>query len=215
MTPGSTLTLTPPLRKNDELLLRALEGDVPLVKAYEQETIEVVHGPSCVPEREIDCGRCAHDGVPVVARRGGGGTVVLAPGMLVVVVVAPRPAGDVRAIYAWVHRAMIGVLRSAGIELVERGTSDLACGNRKVAGSSLYVPRAPRVFFYQASLMVDCELGLLDRYLLHPPREPAYRAGRSHREFCTTLRAEGVRQTAREIGALLERHLPAGLGPGA
>jgi len=95
-----------------------------------------------------------------------------------------------------------------GPTLSQRGISDLTVDGRKVGGSSLYVPRRPSVFFYQASLLVDCDLGLMARYLRHPPREPAYRQGRVHQEFCTTLRAEGCVLEAPALAALLTERLP-------
>jgi len=37
-------------------------------------------------------------------------------------------------------------------------------------------------------LLLDADLMLMDRYLKHPPREPAYRQGRSHLDFVMNMR---------------------------
>lgn len=193
------------LRKNDALFVWGALQPLPYVCAYEQERVEVVHGPSCRVEQEIDTAACAEDTVPIVGRRGGGGTVVLSPGMVIVVMVGTRPAGDIGAVYASVQRRIIDTLRPivpAGIE--QRGISDLVVGDRKVAGSSLYLPRRMNRFCYQCSIMVDSDLSLIERYLRHPPREPDYRGRRPHAEFCTTLRSEGSAATCGEVAARIE-----------
>jgi lipoate-protein ligase A len=40
---------------------------------------------------------------------------------------------------------------------------------------------------YSATLLVDPDLDLVERYLAHPPREPEYRRGRPHRDFMGRL----------------------------
>jgi lipoate-protein ligase A len=78
-----------------------------------------------------------------------------------------------------------------GLELVERGISDLAhegpAGLRKVMGCSLYMPRD--FALYLASLLVRPDYGEIARYLAHPSREPDYRAGRGHEDFLVGLDA--------------------------
>jgi lipoate-protein ligase A len=76
----------------------------------------------------------------------------------------------------------------AGLEI--RGISDLALGERKVAGSSLRLWQGWVLF--QVSVLVDADVSLLERYLRAPSREPTYRRGRSHSEFVVTLRGAGL-----------------------
>lgn len=216
MTPvADALTLPDPLRKNDALFLYGATRPRPFVYAYAQTETEIVHGPSCRPEKEIHAGNCLTDGVPVVARRGGGGTVVLAPGTAVLVVVDDRPGGDIRSVYRFVQDAVITVLAPhVPSPLAQNGVSDIVIGDRKVCGSSLYLPRRPSLFCYQASLLVHADVSLFERYLQHPPREPAYRASRAHDAFCTTLRAAGAGLTAADTAQLLNTELPGMLGAG-
>jgi len=95
-----------------------------------------------------------------------------------------------------------------GVE--ERGISDLAVAGRKILGSSLY--RRRLLLFYQASLLVESDLGLLERYLRFPSRVPDYRQGRGHAEFCTNLRAAGcaasVAQVIDCLRQVVEQRLP-------
>ncbi|MBD3241101.1 MAG: hypothetical protein GF331_10990 [Chitinivibrionales bacterium] len=212
----SMLELPDPPRKNDALFLFGASRPLPFVHAYAQTATEVVHGPSCRHAVEIRTAQCQTDGVPIVARRGGGGTVVLAPGTAVLVVVGNRPAGDIRSVYRYVQDAVIAALTPhVPFGLSQDGISDIVVGDCKVCGSSLYLPRRPAIFCYQASLLVDTDLALFERYLHHPPREPSYRASRSHADFCTTLRRAGARLSALQTARLLADKLPVLLTAGA
>lgn len=181
----------------------------PFVFTYLQDRVEVVGGPSCCPATELYNAACNSDGVPVHERRGGGGTVVLAPGMVVTIVVDERPSGvPATGIFNMIHGCMILLLEQAGMRGVSRcGISDLAVDERKILGSSLYMGNRPFLYYYQSSLIVDVDLGLLDRYLRHPPREPAYRRGRPHRSFCTSLAREKCAITSGAIRNLFDTHL--------
>ena len=163
---------------------------------------------SRVPEREIFLERCAADRVPVVVRPSGGGAVVLAPGVVAASAVLPAdPAARFPEPYfrrcCGAVAAALGALGVPDLEM--RGTSDLCLGDRKVAGSSLRLAGG-RVLF-QVSVLVDPDLGLLDRYLRHPSREPVYRAGRGHAAFVTSLRRAGYTAGVEEVVAALAEHL--------
>jgi len=202
-----------PLQKNDALFLYGARQDKPFVFAYCQNSTEVVHGPACIPEKEIILDRCAQDHVPVWRRRTGGGTVVLSAGIVVTVIVGNRegPFGAPRY-FTMIHEAMIGLLSREGVPpLRHDGISDLSCNNRKILGSSLYLGTSPAMYYYQSSLLVDSDLSLLPRYLHHPPREPQYRQQRSHSDFCTTLAREGYAHTPESVADLFNCRLATAL----
>ena len=143
--------------------------------------------------------RARADGVPVLRRRGGGGTVVLSPGQVVLALVTEVSAAFqnlayFRTINNW-FRLALGSLGIPGVE--DRGISDLAIGDKKILGTSLY--RRRKILFYQASLLVDNDLSLFDRYLEYPSKVPDYRRGRDHRGFCTNLRREGYPHALAEV----------------
>ncbi|MDR2694347.1 MAG: hypothetical protein LBB74_09080 [Chitinispirillales bacterium] len=198
-------------RKNDDIFAHGAAGEKPFVYLYEQQYVEVVHGPSFVAGEELFADHCEADGVPIAERRGGGGTVVLSPGTLVIIVVGERRDGGrdwAHGVFHRVNGAIIAALRRAGIgDAVEAGISDIAVGGRKVLGSSLYMGARPPLFYYQSSLMVSNDLGLMDRYLRHPPKEPEYREGRAHGEFCTTLLECGLTVGMEELVGLMEAGL--------
>jgi lipoate-protein ligase A len=179
----------------------------PLVEALEAAEVVVVISRSRDPEREVHLERCRRDGVSVVQRPSGGGAVVLAPGVVAASALHiacdglfPEPyfARFCSAVAAGLSRCGIG-------PLIRRGVSDLCLGDRKIAGTSLRLWRS-RVLF-QTSVLVDVDVSLLQRYLAEPSRAPAYRAGRSHRDFVTTLREAGFAATGREVAAALASEL--------
>ncbi len=183
---------------NEDLLLYTEETGKPLFRVYEPDAVEVVLGAGCRRDNLL-LDNISTDNVPVRLRKGGGGSVVLSPGQIVVAlskVVGSRfnNLEYMRSINEWI----IDALALLGVNgVVHRGISDLAIGDRKILGASLH--RKRRILFYQSSLLVSNDISLFSRYLKHPPREPDYRGGRSHEEFCTNLSSEGFDVTVRAI----------------
>jgi len=164
----------------------------PLVAVLVAAEVVVVVSRSRDPEREVHLAACRQDLVPVVQRPSGGGAVVLAPGVVVASALHATVPGSTLPDPYFAHfcAAVAGALGGCGVDGVRRdGTSDLCLGDRKIAGTSLRLWRS-RVLF-QVSVLVDPDLILLDRYLAEPTRAPAYRAGRRHREFVTSLHEAG------------------------
>jgi lipoate-protein ligase A len=201
-------------RKNDRFLLRSIELDQTLVETYNQPGVEIVLGASGKPERDLFIDLCRKDGVPVRFRRGGGGAVVLSPGIIVVLAAGPLSSRFAfHRIFQHINGRLTAALESAGIaDATHRGVCDLAVGDRKIHGGSLYLTRDR--FFYQGSLLYDPEIGLMERYLKLPVNVPEYRAGRGHGEFCTTLTRLGVSQSIDSLGQTIRHELIDSRWPG-
>ena len=171
----------------------------------------VVLGAAGAAAAEVDQAAARAAGVPIRRRRGGGGTVLLTPGQAEVALVTEvdhpyRNRAYAHAVNDW----FIAALRRCGVQGVEQcGISDLAIAGRKIAGSSTF--RRRRVLFFQASLLVNNDPGEFERYLPLPARAPAYRRGRGHREFCTTLAAAGYPLAAPQVCAALRQEVAARL----
>ncbi len=185
----------------DETLLDRFEKEGPFIAVHAVCGTAVVLGRGTGRDSFVEQ-HCTADAVPVYRRRGGGGTVLLNTGVLVVGACIDfrwQTAVD-RALFEFVDRlAEAFQLVWAGQTFTRRGFGDLALGNRKVLGSSVYIQRDRML--YQGSLLVGLGAPLLERYLTHPEREPEYRAGRSHDAFVTTLEPQGTQVTPK----LLER----------
>ncbi len=159
------------------------------------------------PEEWVRVRVCAHRGVPILCRESGGGAVVVGPGCLNVAFVLSldrRPwLTDVERSYEWLLGRLAGVLAVGGIAI---RSTDLAIHDRKFAGHAQRRRRG--TLLHHGVLLYDSEdfdLDLVDALLHEPPRRPAWRGNRTHREFLThapLARDETVRRLGR-LSALL------------
>ncbi len=172
----------------DEDLIAAVRADSgPRVRLIEHSDTAVVLGRGSRPAEELHLEAVAADGVRIERRRGGGCAVILDPGNLIISVVLPLPGlTRIREAYDRLTDWLIEGLERIEVPGVERaGSSDLALEGRKLGGSCIW--RAPGLLYYTTTLLVDPDLGKVERWLKHPPREPEYRRGRSHTAFMTSL----------------------------
>jgi lipoate-protein ligase A len=180
---------TVPYDHDDEMITRTRDDGLPRVRVYDPPGVSVVIGRGGHQELELNTARIADDGITVFKRPGGGCSVVLDPGNLIISVAAPVPGiGGIKSSFAAISDWLVTALGACGVPGVrQRGISDLAIGEKKIGGSCMY--RTRDLVYYSTTLLLDPDLDLVDRYLLHPPREPDYRAGRSHRYFMGSLKA--------------------------
>jgi lipoate-protein ligase A len=66
-----------------------------------------------------------------------------------------------------------------------RGHTDLCLGNLKFAGNSQR--RRKNFLLFHGTLLLQCDLNLVEPLLLMPSLQPEYRAQRPHAEFITNL----------------------------
>lgn len=169
----------------------------------------VVLGSSNEAAAEADTAACARDKVAILKRYGGGGTVVLHQGCVVVSVgLWVRQHFQNRFYFEHLNQSLIDALARSWPELAslgQRGLSDITAGDQKVAGTSLF--RSRNYLLYQASLLVDPRIDILEAYLKHPTREPDYRQGRGHRGFVTGVGQLVPGLTPAEVWSALERDL--------
>ncbi|HWQ08454.1 MAG TPA: hypothetical protein VN436_05080 [Holophaga sp.] len=151
----------------------------------------VVLGCSSKVERAVDAPAVLQAGIPVFRRPSGGESMFLSPGMAAVsLVVDPGSLRPSRALFDAAGARIVQALARLGVAgLRVEGTSDLTIGGCKLLGSAIH-KRGTRLF-YHAVLNVVEEPAAIQRYLLHPVREPAYRQGRSHDAFVTSLAGAG------------------------
>lgn len=176
----------------DEALLLELEerGGAPGLWFWEPRQVFVVLGYTNIAAREVFLDACHARAVPLYRRYSGGGAVVQSPGCLNFSLVLPLDADPALKAAGtasdYVMRRNAEALQPLLRERVEvSGFSDLTIGGRKFAGSAQR--RLHRSLLLHGSLLLACDLSLIDELLPMPSRQPGYRAGRSHAEFLRTL----------------------------
>ena len=184
---------------NGDLLDRYRRTGVPVHRIYEPGVLCAVLGAAGKPEEDLITAHLEADGVPWKRRRGGGGTVILGPGQVVLALVREVDSPFRNKEYAArINSWIVEALSRLGVTGVHpEGISDLAIGEKKIVGTSIY--RTRLVLFYQASLLVSNDISVFTRYLAMPSRVPEYRRGRSHEDFCTTLAREGYTFSVQDV----------------
>jgi lipoate---protein ligase len=174
----------------DEVLLDLCEQGAldPVLRFWSPSKPFVVLGYSNNASREIDLEFCNSHKIPVLKRLSGGGAVLQGPGCLnyALLLEINRRFQDIRATNRYVlnlhRRALKPIL---GTEIRLRGLTDLALRGRKFSGNAQR--RKRRFLLYHGTFLLGLDLGLMEKALKHPSREPDYRGGRSHKEFLCSL----------------------------
>lgn len=211
--PFPDLVVPNPGGSRDPLGESVLDRQEPWLRLFEPRDVRVVLGRNQDPHRELRVDQVRADGVPIHRRVAGGGAVVLAPGMLVVAMRLQPAAVAPDQVFALVNQALVpGVEAVLGRPVAVRGHGDLAIGDagheRKILGASLR--QTSRYAVYLGVILVADGVPLMERYLALPSREPDYRGGRGHRDFCTHLGDAGV--TVPALADALERSCRERLG---
>jgi lipoate-protein ligase A len=74
-----------------------------------------------------------------------------------------------------------------------------------VGGACIH--RTRDLLYYSTTLLCVPAVGLMERYLQHPPREPEYRRGRGHADFVGSLLEEPSLEGAVRLEAALAEEL--------
>jgi lipoate-protein ligase A len=148
----------------------------------------VVMGSSERPEQVVDAQACERLGVDVLKRSTGGGSVLQTKDVLNYSLVTPAPVSlDPRPGFRQGLNLVCAILAAFGVVGRPEGTSDVSVGNRKISGNAQ--ARRWGALLVHGTLLIDFDYELAEAVLKHPPREPVYRRGRTHRDFLTTLRS--------------------------
>ncbi|NVN96238.1 MAG: hypothetical protein HXX18_13265 [Bacteroidetes bacterium] len=154
---------------------------------WHPDKIYLILGQSNKMETSLFLDKVELDEITVLKRPSGGETVILTPNTLVISAVFVNP--EVKRPHQYFARFndfIIKGLLISGIENVNhKGISDLAIGEKKILGSSIYHKKDK--IFYHAVLNVAESIEVIEKYIQHPKREPDYRKGREHGEFVTSI----------------------------
>jgi lipoate-protein ligase A len=198
---------------DEALLLEAEAGGEETLRFWEPRSAFVVLGHASAVEQEVSLAACRDAGVPVLRRPSGGAAVLQAPSCLnytVILGIASRGLGEVAAANAYVmERSRRALEPLVGAPVSIEGFTDLTLGGRKFSGNAQY--RKKRALLFHGSFLLDCDIPLIEKLLLSPPRQPDYRRRRPHGEFLTNIKipAAAVKAALREAwNAVEERTAP-------
>jgi lipoate-protein ligase A len=202
----------------DEALLDSCDdgAGAEVLRFWQPEQYFVVAGYSNEVAREANLAACRQAGWGVFRRCSGGGTVLQGPGCLnyaLALRIDGHPAlasitGANRHIMERQRAALAGLLRRA-VEI--KGCTDLAIGGMKFSGNAQRRKRHALIF--HGTFLLKFDLGLMDRFLQVPSRQPEYREGRPHPQFLMNLNvtASPIKDALREAWAA---HAPMPHPPG-
>lgn len=191
----------------DEALLDQAEGQggPAALRFWESPAPFVVLGYANRVAEEVDLAACREANVPILRRCSGGGTVLQGPGCLnYAVVLHIGEGGPLHSITGTndfvMQRNREALAAALGKSVGVEGHTDLALGDVKFSGNA---QRRHRhwLLFHGTFLLEGFDVTLMERCLRPPPRQPAYREQRSHREFVTKLPLSGemVRAALRKV----------------
>jgi len=175
----------------DEALLLEAEagrgGEV--LRLWEWPMPAVVLGAGGSIHEDVNEDHCSADKVPILRRSSGGGTVLLGQGCLCYSLILnySRSAAlaAIRTSYTFILSIIGEALADLLPEICVAGISDLASADLKFSGSAQQ--RKREHLLHHGTILHAFDLSLLGRYLREPPRQPPYRAGRSHQDFVRNL----------------------------
>jgi lipoate-protein ligase A len=149
--------------------------------------------------REANLENLRAENVPLLRRHSGGGAVVIGPGVInysAFYRFANLPGSEtIRGAMQSALQPVVALLRKWGMRCEFAGLSDLAViGSdgtlRKIAGNSQ--ARKRRSVVCHGTVLSNPDWSLMERLLQFPSSVPDYRAGRSHRDFLTSLKSSGA-----------------------
>lgn len=196
----------------DEALLEFFEerGSGGILRFWEPQNYFVVVGYGNHVAREVNIDACKSEGISIFRRCSGGGTVLQGPGCLnyslVLKIKEGGPLGSIssanRSIMERNRAAIESEFKTAAAKLKVSGHTDLVVETgpgpaRKFSGNAQ--KRKKHFLLFHGTFLLNFNIGLIEKYLRMPSREPAYRGGRSHENFLTNLHlpAETVKQAMR------------------
>lgn len=158
---------------------------------WQPDQTVIVLGQSNQADTAVYTDLAEQDGIPVYKRHTGGQAVILTPRTLVISVrLISEKLDNPQVYFKRINHLIMEALSDLGISnLNEKGISDIAIGEKKILGSSIYRKRS--MVFYHAVLNIAESPEFIGRYLKHPTREPDYRTGRRHEDFVTSIHLAG------------------------
>jgi lipoate-protein ligase A len=180
----------------DEAIHTGLEEGTspPTWRLWQASAPTLVLGTGQIATRELDFDAAQAHKAPILRRHSGGGAVLIGPGVInysAFYRIADLPGAEtITGAMRAALQPLLAVLELRGLKTSLAGLSDVVVKSpdglvRKIAGNAQARKRIALVV--HGSLLASPDWELLEQLLRFPSRPPIYRAGRSHRDFLTSL----------------------------
>lgn len=168
----------------EEALLRTDNRNVCIINKGSRRTI--VMGLSGEPEKLLHLASVTKDQIPVVKRFSGGGTVIVDEETLFISFLFNHNALDLAPFPEPLLRWSAELYqKSWKIPKFSLQAQDYTIGEKKCGGNAQYLQKDR--WLHHTSFLWDYQEENMD-YLLIPPKRPAYRQDREHKEFLCRLK---------------------------
>ena len=165
----------------------------PTVLIWQEKHKTAALGISQKAEEELNLAAIEKDNLRIVRRQSGGGAVILTAETLCFEVIAPLTAGfaqeTIKESFIKYTLPLVNLFKSYNIATKVSGISDISinfCQQWKKAVGCAQL-RKKNALVVHASILINLDKSLMERYLKWPSAVPDYREGRSHTDFCINL----------------------------
>ncbi len=167
----------------EEGLLKTSEENFILLNSGSPRAI--IMGISSKKEEVVNLELSSKDQIPIIQRFTGGGTVIVDENTLFVTFIFQKDLHDFElyptSILNWAGYALKSALNLSNFTILG---NDFTLNEKKIGGNAQYIKK--NRFLHHTSFVHDFTPSNMN-YLLHPPKEPLYRQGRTHCDFLTPL----------------------------
>jgi lipoate---protein ligase len=194
----------------DEVLLDCCEQEgEEILRFWESGQYFAVLGYSNKIQQEVNESACSRCGIPILRRSSGGGTVLQGPGCLNYSLILKINGPALKSISGTNRYVMeknklaLGTLTREPLRT--EGFTDLTVRNLKFSGNAQR--RKLKTVLFHGTFLYNFDLSLIEIYLKHPPRQPAYRKNRPHSDFLTNLDVapESIKTSLRDAWKAVEK----------
>ena len=190
----------------DEALLDLCEDGYgeEIIRFWEPNRCFVVLGYSGKVSQEVNLRACQKNKIPILRRPSGGGTVLQGPGCFNFSLILDTQNGRPIRNLVETNKYVMGKHKQALEPLLEfpisiEGFTDLTINRLKFSGNAQR--RKKRFLLFHGSFLLKFNLAMIEKYLLIPKRQPAYRKNRNHLNFLMNLNvpAKKIKSALKQI----------------
>lgn len=165
-------------------------GNIECLRFWEPKNYFVVLGYGNNAEEEVFIEECHKLNIPILKRASGGGCVLQGPGCLnyaLILKIQNRPEistiPDTNRFVMNKNCKILSEILSANVKV--SGITDLTLNDKKFSGNAQR--RYKDYVLYHGTFLINFDIGLVEKILKIPKRQPCYRKNRSHTEFLMNL----------------------------